>query len=204
MINRKNKYIAISILAGSMMLSVGCSSSNDTDNNQETSQQSLRNNVDFMEDKNSIYGEIIDINEGNITLAVGEFNMKNRGEKPSGESSTDEKPNSERHEILEGEKHNKGEQPTNGEPMDIISLTGEEKIVAITNDIIINKMRIKRPSLEDEDNNTASHSNEQLTLAELSLGDIIKVNYNEDKTKIKSVELVSSPSKESNDEVAKG
>lgn len=204
MINRKNKYLVTSILIGSTILSVGCSSSNNTDNNQETSQQSLRNNVDFMEDKNSIYGKITNINEGNITLALGEFNMKNRGEKPSGESSNDEKPNGERHEILEGEKHNKGEQPTNGEPMDIISLTGEEKIVVITNDIIINKMRIKRPSLKDEDNNTASHSNEQLTLAELSLGDIIKVNYNEDNTKIKSVELVSSPSKESNDEVAKG
>lgn len=182
MINRKNKYLVTSILIGSTILSVGCSSQEDNIiNNQNAPQQSFKNNVDFIENRNSIYGKITNINEGNITLALGEFNIKN--------------------DIKES---NEEKQPTDEQPSEIISLTGEEKIVNITNDIIISKINIKIPNSENENKKIDTYTNEQLTLADLSLDDIIKVNYNEDNTKIKSVELVSSPSKESNNEVAKG
>lgn len=178
MINRKNKYLTIFIIVGSMILSVGCSSQeNNITNNQNTHQQSFKNNVEFIEDRNSIYGEIININEGNITLALGEFNIKN-----DIEESNEEKQSIDEH------------------PNEIINLTGEEKIVNITNNIIISKINIKISNSENENKKIDIHTNEQLTLAELSLNDIIKVNYNEDNTKIKSVELIYLSSEEKNDE----
>ena len=223
--HNKKKYLLTSMLAGSLILSVGCSS-NDAESNQQVSQQSFSNNVDFMEDKNSIYGEIININEGNITLALGEFNMKGKGDKPFGEMPNGERPempsntngdkpepptdfngeipefpngfNGEIPEIPQGERPDGQQSPMNREPMEIISLNGEERVVTITSDIKISKMNMRRPNSEDKKED--SYTNEQLTLADLSVGDIIKVNYNEDNTKIKSLELISVPSMENNKE----
>lgn len=217
--NNKNKIISASILAGSMIFSVGCSSDN-VKINETTSSQSFKNDVDFTEDKNSLYGEIISINENNVTIALGDFNMPQKNNKPNeispnGTTNNKQDSNKERPVQPMDNKDSKppmdendeknvppniemSEMPSEEKPFEIIKLTGEEKVITISNDIMISKLKMKRPNTETQSENKESNK-EQLTLLDLVIGDIIKVNYNDDNTKIESIDLISSPVKESED-----
>ena len=91
--------------------------------------------------------------------------------------------------------------PPEEKPFEIIKLTGEEKVITVSNDIIISRLNMRRPDTKTEYENKESNNN-QLTLSDLVIGDIIKVNYNDDNTKIESIDLISSPAKESKDDMS--
>lgn len=231
----KNKIISASILAGSMIFSVGCSSNN-VDTEPVANNQSFKNDVNFMEDKNSLYGEITSINENNITIALGEYNMPQRNNNPSDNSENKERPEMPK-DMEKGDSKpptdmkngdfkpptdmNSGdftlptdmkegdfkpptdmdmpEMPFGEKGFEVIRLTGEEKVIAVSNDIKISRLNMRRPNNENQTEN--KENNKQLTLSDLAVGDVIKVNYNDDSTKIESIDLISSPIKEKNPQI---
>lgn len=176
------KVILISALILSTSLSVGCSSSKN--NNEVVYEkkpvQSFSNNVNFIDDKNSIYGEITEKNKENITISLGAINEKYKDSKLEELDIVDKN----------SEANSNNEDGIIEEPLEIISLNGEKRVITISNDIIISKSNFKASNSKDE------NSSNQLTISDLRLGDVIKVNYNQDSTKIESIELVSSSAKE--------
>ena len=180
------KIILISTLILSTSLSVGCSSSKSDNKTVEEKKpvQSFSNNVNFIDDKNSIYGEITEKNKENITISLGANNENYKDSKIEESDIVDES----------SENNSNSEDGIIEEPLEIISLNGKKRVITISNDIIISKSSFKISNSKDE------NSNNQLTISDLRLGDIIKVNYNQDSTKIESIELVSSSAKEYNDD----
>lgn len=110
------------------------------------------------------------------------------GEKPQGEPQVD----------VNGEPNNNGERPefpSDGEKpkmnedskkLDIFVDSGEEKTIAITNDIKIIKINRAKPN-EDKSN---EHIEETLSISDISVGDILMIKYKEDNTTIDYIQLM--------------
>lgn len=215
--NKKlRKFLATSILASSMIFSVGCNSTSSNTNVENTENSQLSNNVAFEEDENTIYGKVSNISNNQITLSLGTMNMNK--ERPDNNSSKDlddsKKPNmssdSERPEPpSDGERPeipSDGERPEPPQGDDnmsnkdnrpeMITLTGDEKIITISDNILITKKNMKM----DNSNDTQNKNEETLTISDISVGDILKVKYNEDKITIESVELISNKNKDIKDD----
>lgn len=215
--NKKlRKFLATSILASSMIFSVGCNSTSSNTNIENTENSQLSNNVVFEEDENTIYGKVTNISNNQITLSLGTMNINK--ERPDNNSSKDlndnKKPdmssNSERPEPpSDGERPklpSDGERPeppqgednqlNKGNRPEMITLTGEEKIITISDNITITKKSMKMGNSNDNKNN----NEETLTISDISVGDILKVKYNEDKITIESVELISNKNKNIKDD----
>lgn len=177
----KNKYVATAMLAGSMFLTVGCTATQEDSSTKETTVFSTK------EDSTSLVGKVSKIEGYKITIKVGTLNMgqgSQNGERP-------EIPNGERPEMPEGVemsenmKKPSGERPEgsgNGKGGEMITLTGEEEVITISSDIKI--VRISGGRGE-------SNSEEVLSISDIKVDDIIKINYNENKTSIESIEIMS-------------
>lgn len=201
--NNKAKYIASSILAGSILFTTGCSSENNTQEESTTQQQGLKNDVDFKQDANVVYAKVTAINNNQITTLTAIPNT-NKSEMPQ-DGERPEMPEGERPEMpqdgqrpempqggerpempQDGEGHKHGENPSAPKNIgDMISFSGEEKIITVTDDIKITMEQ--RKSLNSEEN-----SNDEpkfLSIDDISVGSIIRIKYNEDKTVVESIEL---------------
>lgn len=185
--NNKKKYLISSFLVGTLLFLVGCSSKNISIVSDENIVQP-NNHTDFKKDESSTYGKVTDISSNQITLTIGTLNLgMNKGSQ-------------ERPEISDGEKRpensNRPEMFNEEERPEMITLSDEQTTITITDDIKITKMNMRKPNSENS-NNTEE---EYLSLEDISIGSILKVKYNKDKTEIESIELISSFNDNSKDD----
>lgn len=206
------KYMASSLLlAGTMFFAVGCDSNNSNNTEEVVENSNLSNNVNFEEDLNAEYGKVTNINNNQITLSLGTLNMNK--ERPKNDSDDSKKfDESKKPEMPSTSNGNPPELPSDGErpepPQDndgnsnkgnrpeMITLTGDEKVITVTDDIRIIKKNMTKPNSKNESTNSNDNKETTINLSDISVDDILKVNYNEDKTTIESIELISMGNKD--------
>lgn len=205
------KCIATSLLASTMVFAVGCDSKNSNSTGEVVKNTNLSNNVDFEEDVNAVYGKVTNINNNQITLSLGTLNMNKERPKNDNDDSK-EFDESKKPEMPSNSNGNPPELPSDGERPEppqgnddnsnkgnrpeMITLTGDEKVITVTDDIRIIKKNMTKPNSKNESTNSNDNKETTINLSDISVDDILKVNYNEDKTTIESIEVISMGNKD--------
>lgn len=186
------KYIAASVLAGSMLFTVGCS--NGVNESSISTQETMVSSTE--ENENVTVGKVSKIEANNITIKIGTLNMPQGGMKDSErpempqDGERPEIPSGERPEMPQGDKPEmpngerpempQGDKPSDKENREVISLTGEEEMIVLSSDIKIIRMS----------GGKGDGVEETLSVTDIQVDDVLKINYS-DNGEIESVEVMS-------------
>ncbi len=176
----KKKYVAI--LMGIVMTAAvlgGCGQKNavENDNQQTTIEAEQGDNSE--EETEEILGEVTDVTENSITIAVGTKKEMERMEKPEGE------PSEEKGEAPEGQPSgDMGEAPEGqpsgdmGEKPSMLELTGEEQTITITENTKITKSSMGKPENQTEE--STGEAEQTISVTDIAVGDTVSISLDED------------------------
>ncbi|MCU6762181.1 Uncharacterised protein [uncultured Roseburia sp.] len=171
-------------------------------------------------EENTIYGEITEIGEDSVTINVG---TRQKMEKPK-EAENQEQSDSDSADDQQDDQVESGsdekKQPS------VLELTGEEKVVTVTEDTEYetgfpgepdksedDKKELPSPEKEGADDNTMSDSDaepadeqpkpetEKITFQDLAAGDSVAITLNDDGTAAE-IQVISQPGTKNDDESA--
>lgn len=176
----KKKYVAIimGIVMNAAVLG-GCGQKDavENDNQQTTIEAEQGDNSE--EETEEILGEVTEVTENSITIAVGTKKETERMEKPEG------KPSEEKGEAPEGQPSgDMGEAPEGqpsgdmGEKPSMLELTGEEQTITITENTKITKSSMGKPENQTEE--STGEAEQTISVTDIAVGDTVSISLDED------------------------